>query len=61
MNDTNTEIKKLFYQALEDHKKSQFKNAEDLYNKILEIDRNHIDATYLLGMVFLQKKIYLRQ
>ena len=56
MNDTNTEIKKLFYQALEDHKKSQFKNAEDLYNKILEIDRNHIDATYLLGMVFLQKK-----
>ena len=35
MNNTNAKVKKLFFQALEDHKKNQFKNAEDLYNKIL--------------------------
>ena len=56
MNTENLKIRQIFTLAYENHRKSNLKLAESLYNKILKIDSNHTDTIFLLGTLFLQKK-----
>jgi tetratricopeptide (TPR) repeat protein len=45
-------IEKTFAKALENHEKNNLKDAEELYNQVLKIDHNHINALNNLGIVF---------
>ena len=56
MNTENLKIRQILTLAYENHRKSNLKLAESLYNKILKIDPNHTDTIFLLGTLFLQKK-----
>ena len=56
MNDKSLKIKQILSFAFEKHKKNNLKLAEQYYKKILKIDFNHIDAIYLLGTIYLQKR-----
>ena len=56
MNDKSLKIKQILSFAFENHKKNNLKLAEQYYKKILKIDFNHIDAIYLLGTIYLQKR-----
>lgn len=44
-------IDQLMKEALEDHRKGNFENAEKLYREILETDPTHIDANHNLGVI----------
>jgi len=45
------DISSLFNKAIEHHKAGRLGEAEELYVRILEIDRNHADSYHLLGLV----------
>ena len=42
--------------GVQNHQKNNFKEAENFYKKILEIDSNHFESNNLLGTLFLQTK-----
>ena len=58
MNKKVLEINQIFSLAIENHKKNNFDLAESLYKKILKIDHNHFQTTFLLGTLLSQKKNY---
>ena len=45
-------IRGLFEQAVENHKKKNFKLAKKLYQEIIQINPNLANANYNLGLVF---------
>ena len=49
-------VKKTFTLAYQNHKKSNFKNAENLYKEVLKTDPNHFEANFLLGTLSMQIK-----
>ena len=50
-NDKNLTIKETFILAIKSHQNNNLETAENLYNTILKIDPNHIDALNNLGLV----------
>jgi len=56
MNRENLIVKEIFDSALQNHKKNDFKNAEQLYNQVLIKDPNHFGSIFYLGSIYLQKK-----
>ena len=46
-------IKKTFTIAYQNHQKSNFKVAENLYKKILRIDPHHFESTFYLAVLLL--------
>ncbi len=58
MDNKNLEIKQILSLAIENHKKNNFKLAEDLYNKILKKDSSHFESLFLLGTLYSQIKNY---
>ncbi len=56
MNDKKVNIKNIFSLAYENHTKKNFKLAESLYKKVLQIDDNHLETNFLLGTLHLQIK-----
>jgi len=53
-------IEEIFDSAVQNHKKSNFKTAENFYNRILKINPNHFETIFLLGTLFIQTKNYDR-
>ena len=53
MND-NLTIEKIFKLAIQNHKENNFDVAQNLYNEILKINPNHINALSNLGAIFKQ-------
>ena len=51
-NEKDLTLKKTFDLALKNHQKNNIKEAQNLYNKILEIDSNYVDAHNNLGAIF---------
>ena len=49
MNKNNPTLKETFFSAYQSYKKRDYKNAEMLCNKILNIDPNHFDSIFLLA------------
>jgi tetratricopeptide (TPR) repeat protein len=49
-------VKKTFTLAYQNHKKNNFKNAENLYKEVLKTDPNHFEANFLLGTLSMQIK-----
>ena len=49
MNKKNFSIEETFASALQHHQKNNLKEAENLYNKILGIDPNHLKSVFYLG------------
>ena len=47
-------IKKTFTIAYQNHQKSNFKVAENLYKKILKIDPHHFESIFFLGTLSTQ-------
>jgi Tfp pilus assembly protein PilF len=45
-------IKKTFDLAVKNHQNNKFNVAQDLYNKILEIDPNYANAHYNLSLIY---------
>ena len=56
MNNNNLKIKKTFSLALQNHKKNNFKIAENLYKEILKIESNHFESVFYLGALLVQTK-----
>ena len=56
MNKTIKTNKEIFSEAFQNYKKNDFKNAEALCNKILNIDPNHFDSILLLSNIYAIKK-----
>ena len=52
----NLTTKETFALAVKNHKKNNLKVAENLYNKILEIDPNHIETIFSLGSLSAQTR-----
>ena len=52
----NQIIKEDFDLAFQNHKKNNFKIAENLYKKILKTDPNHFESIFLLGSLSAQTK-----
>ena len=57
-NDKNLTIEKTFNLAIQNHQGGKFDIACDLYQKVLEIDRNYVKAHYNLGVVYKVLKEY---
>ena len=51
MNKKNTALKDIFALAFDNYKKNDFKNAEIYCYKILSIDPNHFNSTFLLATI----------
>ena len=51
-NKKNLTLKETFDLALKNHQKNNIKEAQNLYNKILAIDPNYVDAHNNLGAIF---------
>jgi len=47
-------IKKTFIRASQNHKKSNFKVAENLYKKILKLNSNHFESIFYLGVLLIE-------
>ena len=47
MNDKKVNIKNIFSLAYENHTKKNFKLAENLYKKVLQIDDNHLETNFM--------------
>ena len=45
-----------FNTAFQNHKKNNFKIAEDLYKEILKTNPNHFESIFYLGTLFVQTK-----
>ena len=58
MNEADQLIKQALDLAINHHKKGNFLNAEDLYNKILEVNPEHFQAIFLLGSLSAQINKY---
>ena len=56
MNKKNLIIKKILNLAFQSHQKNNFKDAENLYKKILKINPNHFESIFLLGSLLVQTK-----
>ena len=54
----NINIVEIFALAVQNHKKDNLKKAQELYNKVLKIAPNHMDAHNNLGVLFLKLKDY---
>ena len=54
----NLSIKETLILALQKCQKNNFEKAEELCNKILNIDPNHFDTIFLLGSISIQTKNY---
>ena len=52
MNKNNPTLKETFFSAYQSYKKRDYKNAEMLCNKILNIDPNHFDSIFLLCLFY---------
>ena len=50
----NTAIEVAYDTALKNHKKNNFKLAEELYKKILKINPKHFESIFLLGTLSVQ-------
>ena len=48
----NKTLRETFVSALQNYKKGDLKNAEIICYKILNIDSNHFDSTFLLATIF---------
>ena len=48
----NLTTKEIFALAVQNHQKNNLKVAENLYNKLLEINPNHLNANNNLGIIF---------
>ena len=60
MNEKNSlATKETFALAVQNHKKNNFKVAENLYNKVLKINPNHFKSIYLLGSLLIQTKNFI--
>ena len=55
---TRDKSERIMTRALEAHKSSNFKVAENLYKKLLKRDKNHLDANYLLGTLYAECRNY---
>ena len=49
-------IEEIFTRALNNHRKNDFRLAENLYRDILKIDSNHFESNFLLGTLSAQIK-----
>ena len=47
----DTKLKNILHDAIENHRKNNFQEAKNLYNKVLEIDSNNLDAINNLGII----------
>ena len=56
MDNKNLKIKQTLTLAYENHVKKNFNLAENLYNKVLKMDPNNVDSSFLLGTLYLQRK-----
>ena len=56
MKNKKLSIEEDFSLARQYHKEKKFKDAENLYKKILDIDSNHIKSIFLLGSLQIQTK-----
>ena len=54
MNKKNITVEETYASAVENHKKNNFKIAEELYKKILKIYPQHFDSIFLLGTLAVQ-------
>jgi len=54
MNKKNITVEETYASAVENHKKNNFKIAEELYKKILKIYPKHFDSIFLLGTLAVQ-------
>ena len=54
MDKKNITIEETYASAVENHKKNNFKIAEQLYKKILKIYPQHFDSIFLLGTLAVQ-------
>ena len=56
MNKKTKSLKETFALAFQNHQKNNFEIAEKLYKEILEIDNNHFQSIFLLGLLSAQTK-----
>jgi len=54
MDKKNITIEETYASAVENHKKNNFKIAEQLYKKILKINPKHFESIFLLGTLSVQ-------
>ena len=54
MDKENITIEKIYASAVENHKKNNFKIAEELYKKVLKTYPQHFDSIFLLGTLAVQ-------
>ncbi|WP_440672499.1 tetratricopeptide repeat protein [Candidatus Pelagibacter sp. HIMB1715] len=59
INQNNNALRELFNLALDNHKNKKFIKAKNLYEKILNINPNFLDAKNNLGLVLLAENDYL--
>ena len=52
----NQEIKKALIEAFQNHKKNNFKDAENIYQKILKNNPEHFETIFYLGTLYSQLK-----
>ena len=50
------DIKKTLGFAIENHRKNNLKTAEQLYNKIIKLEPEHLESIFLLGSLSIQIK-----
>ena len=60
MNDQNLVIKEIFALAFQNYKKNNLKNAQKLYNQILNKEPNHFGSIFYLGSISLQNKNFVK-
>ena len=60
MNNKGQTLKETFSQALQSYKKKNYKNAEFLCYKIINIDPNHVDSLSLLATICAFHKDYIK-
>lgn len=51
---SNTTIEEKLKVAVDLHQRSQFEAAQDIYEEVLKLDPDNVDATHLLGVIELQ-------
>ena len=54
MTTKNQTLKEILINAIKNHKNNKINSAEKLYKKILKINKNHFEANFLLGLLFIQ-------
>ena len=59
-NKNNPTLKEIFETALQNYKRRDLKNAENICYKIISIDSNHFGATFLLATIFAMKSNFTK-